>query len=450
MNSVIEIRDKLKLIYAKYENYIMPILKFTLALITFMLINSRLGYLSALNSMFVIVVLSVICAILPLNGIVVIGTILIVAQCFGLGLEVGGCALLVYLLMILLYFRFVPNEAWAIIMTPVCFILHMPLLVPLSLGLIGGGTSVVSAMFGVLSWEFIDMVSGTLQPMKDSGSASALEILGEMPKALFSQETILLLITTVMVVLIVVVIRKLVETRSWEIGMLVGAAVFLFLMISGSIIMKIDIQIPLLLLGTLLSLAVCWVLETFFYSVDYKKVEYVQFEDDDNYYYVKVLPKVRGMKPESLPRQKARTEKKEPGERAGEEGSTKIFSEGGLFDRWRAGRKSEEKKDMDSGSGKDSPLQEIRAEGEKSPDGTEQPDDDYFDEDTSEMDFRETSFGYEDTSDLSFSDGEDSDADTGDFSGSAMNSDDTDLDEFSKKLEESLNNVQTKNNNEDL
>ena len=82
-----------------------------LAMMVFTLLNNWLGYLSVLNSLLIIVILSVICAILPLNGMVVIGVLIIVGHSFGLGLEVGAFSAIVYLLMVLLYFRFVPKDA---------------------------------------------------------------------------------------------------------------------------------------------------------------------------------------------------------------------------------------------------------------------------------------------------------------------------------------------------
>ena len=106
MTVFIELREKIKAFYARYDIYILPVVKFALAMVIFIGINNMLGYLTILNNLFVVAVLALICAILPLNGTVVIGVFMIVLHCFGVGLEVGGFALLMYLLMLLLYFRF--------------------------------------------------------------------------------------------------------------------------------------------------------------------------------------------------------------------------------------------------------------------------------------------------------------------------------------------------------
>ena len=110
MNSLLELRERMNEFYADYDVYIRPVLRFAIAIISFMAITNTIGYMSILNNLFVVVILAVICAILPLNGVVLIGCALIVANGFGLSPIVGAFALALYLLMVLLYFRFVPKD----------------------------------------------------------------------------------------------------------------------------------------------------------------------------------------------------------------------------------------------------------------------------------------------------------------------------------------------------
>ena len=70
MTVLIELKEKLKEFYGSCSGIVLPIVKFLLALAVFRGINSNLGYLKMLNSMYVVLILSLICAILPLNGMV--------------------------------------------------------------------------------------------------------------------------------------------------------------------------------------------------------------------------------------------------------------------------------------------------------------------------------------------------------------------------------------------
>ena len=315
-NTLANIREQAQELYANYDVYIRPLLKFALALIIFMSINNELGYLTILNSLFVIVILAVICSILPINGTVVIGVLLIVAHCFGLGVEVGGFALIIYLIMIILYFRFNSRDSLILLLTPVAFRLHMPAAVPIGAGLLRGPLSTISVVCGLISYEFIYVVKTDIEPMKNaaSGTSNLLDVLEAMPQKLLSQEIIMQLITFVVVMLAVMVIRRLITVYSWETAIAVGTILYLFLNIAGSFILGTKTDIVMLVAGAVLSLAVCLVLKLFFYFPDYAGSEYLEFEDDKYYYKVKVIPKV-------LPRKKVFREDEDAEEGEGEEDS---------------------------------------------------------------------------------------------------------------------------------
>lgn len=106
------LRRKLEILYARYDIYLLPALKFLLALSVYLGINRFLGYMRPLDNIFVVLVLALISAVLPLNGVVLLSFLLCTAHCFGLGLEVGAFAAVLFLLMALLYFRFVPGTRW--------------------------------------------------------------------------------------------------------------------------------------------------------------------------------------------------------------------------------------------------------------------------------------------------------------------------------------------------
>ena len=99
MTALLELKQKIKGIYGQYEMYILPVLKFVLALVYFLWVNSNMGYMSQLNNVFVILILALICSILPSSAMMYIGFILILAHSYALGIEVAGFMLVIILLM---------------------------------------------------------------------------------------------------------------------------------------------------------------------------------------------------------------------------------------------------------------------------------------------------------------------------------------------------------------
>ena len=95
--------------------------------------------------------------------------------------------------MTLLYFRFAPKDALAVLLTPVAFVCRVPAAIPLCLGQIRGVLSAISVAFGILSWAFIQSVHTVIEPLKNVPDVSLLDVLqanglasiGGLPLAVF-------------------------------------------------------------------------------------------------------------------------------------------------------------------------------------------------------------------------------------------------------------------------
>ena len=51
MTALLEFKQQLKGFYAQYEMYLLPVLKFILAVVYFIWINSNMGYMKELDNM---------------------------------------------------------------------------------------------------------------------------------------------------------------------------------------------------------------------------------------------------------------------------------------------------------------------------------------------------------------------------------------------------------------
>lgn len=313
MTVLVELREKLKVIYAKYGIYIQPFLKFLLAILTFVLINECTGYMKSLTNIFILLILALLCAILPLGTVVVFGGTMIVLHCFALGIEVGAAALILVVLMYLLYFRFVPRDGLALILTPAACMCGMPCAVPLGLGLQRGPISALSGCLGVFLYYFLKTVRTVIEPLKASGETDPLENLQKLAEELTqNKEILIVLVGCAAVTICVSVIRKLSAAYAWY--MAIGAGAFCYLVISagGSVFLNAGMSVPLIIAGTLGAAVIGLVLEFFLFHVDYRKSEFLQYQDDDYVYYVKAVPRIAGMQAE---RQKVGKDEKHSEER---------------------------------------------------------------------------------------------------------------------------------------
>lgn len=292
MTLLLEFREKLKNFYAGYSLFLQPLLKFLLALLIFKSINWYLPFVKPLDNIFVLLVMALICSILPLNSIVLFGCILIIGQCYGVGIETAAFALCLFLIMIILYIRFTPGDAIVLLLTPLAFRLGIPCAIPIGFGLTRSPVSAVSAGFGVIVYYFLDLVHGSADVLEGTDPEQMAENLKLLLDGLAGNQNMMMeIIAFVTVLLVVNVIRRLSASYAWQIAICLGGIAYVVILVAGGLI--IDVKTPVLpmIVGTIGSVLISLILEFFLFNVDYSRTEYLQYEDDDYYYYVKAVPK---------------------------------------------------------------------------------------------------------------------------------------------------------------
>jgi len=63
-------------------------------------------------------------------------------------------------------------------------------------------------------------------------------------------------------------------------------------LIVGSLALNAKINIVFMIIGIIIGAVAAYICKVVFFSVDYKRTEFVQYEDDEYYYYVKAVPKI--------------------------------------------------------------------------------------------------------------------------------------------------------------
>ena len=74
---------------------------------------------------------------------------------------------------------------------------------------------------------------------------------------------------------------------------MVGMVVLILGFLAGGIIIDDAMSFRVIFLGSVLSGLAAMLVQFFKGIVDYSRIEVVQFEDDEYYYYVKAVPKIR-------------------------------------------------------------------------------------------------------------------------------------------------------------
>ena len=293
MTTLLVAKQILMAIYSKYEVYITPLLKFLLALVTLLVINSRLGYMESIDKLTVVLIVSLMCSFMPMNFIVVAAAVFTMLHLYSFNLETAVVLGIGSLLMFLLYLRFSPKDTVVIVLLPICFLMKIPYVIPISMGLIGTPASAVSVACGVMVYYMLHYVvqnTTVIASMADEETAAKFKFI--IDGLLSNREMVITIAAFGITVILVYIIRRLSMDYAWTIAMTAGAVVNIMVLLVGDLMFDTNVPIGGVIIGSIFSVLIAMVVQFFAFNVDYSRTEKVQFEDDEYYYYVKAIPKI--------------------------------------------------------------------------------------------------------------------------------------------------------------
>ena len=294
MTTLLELKEKLVRFYSKNEVYVTPVIRFLVAFVTFMLINTNIGYMTSVSRLPIALILALVCAVLPINGTIVIAAALVLLDFYSLSLEVCLVALILFAIIYLVYFRFVPKNGYNAVLTPVCFKLGIPYIVPVASGLLNGVVSVFSIICGTVLYFFIHGVKENAAVLSDTAESSenaTSKVVVTLNQLLGNKEMYLVIAIFTMATLIVYLVRRMDIDNAWTIAWVSGVLFESIGLIAGYMLLGIEGKMIGVLVGSIISCVIAFVIQFLCFNVDYSRTERLQFEDDEYYYYVKAIPK---------------------------------------------------------------------------------------------------------------------------------------------------------------
>lgn len=300
MTELLEIREKIKQFYSKFEAFILPVAKFLLAFVVLNTLNSRMGYMTQLegriaqlDNVAVVLIVALMCSFLPTGFIIFFSVVFSLLYMYALSIEVALVGFCMYLIMFLMFFRFSPKDSLVVVLTPLFFAFRIPYVLPIAVGLVCGPASIVSVGCGIGVYYLLKTVidnSSAIGTMADDAAIAKLRLV--VDSIIRNREMLVIIAAFAITVMIVYLIRRMSVDHSWTIAMVSGALINIVILLVGDLLYDINISLGGAILGTLLALVVGKILEFFRFCVDYSRTEKVQFEDDEYYYYVKAVPKM--------------------------------------------------------------------------------------------------------------------------------------------------------------
>ena len=294
MTTLLEIKEKLIRFYGKNEIYLLPVIKFVFALFTFLMINNSIGYMKFISRTPVALILALVCSVIPVNGMIVLAALVSLLDFYALSLEVCLVGLLLFAVIYFIYFRFAPKSGFNAILTPICFKLHIPYIVPVGTGLLSEAYSVISVACGTVLYFVIRGVgenANALGSAAEESDSSASKIVIALNQLVGNKEMYLVLVIFVIAALMVYLIRRLDIEHAWTIALMSGILFEMIGLTAGYLLLGISGRTVGVIAGSIVSGLIAFLIEFLFFNLDYSRTEKLQFEDDEYYYFVKAIPK---------------------------------------------------------------------------------------------------------------------------------------------------------------
>ena len=299
MDGLIVFRERIQGLYSKNSRIIDKVFQFAVAMATFYMINTNVGFMKIAATPVVMLALAVICTFFPLFMTIIAASALILAHMYAVSLAALGVTALVFLIMYIFYFRLTPKMALAVLLTPIAFVLKVPCVIPVAYALLAGPTAIIAIACGAIVYYMMKYVKSASAGMKGEGAAGLMGQVSAYVKKVFQSKEMWIVIAAIVIsFLVVYTIRMQSVNHAWKIASVAGAVVNVVVIIVGDMALGVDSSYGPLISGGVAAVVAGLILELFFLSVDYARSERLQYEDDEHYYYVKAIPKLSVATPE--------------------------------------------------------------------------------------------------------------------------------------------------------
>ncbi|MEG1716792.1 MAG: hypothetical protein RR275_08275 [Lachnospiraceae bacterium] len=299
MSNLFVWKEQLQTIYARYSKYIDRALQFILGLFVFGVINANIGFMKGVAQPIVTVAWALICTFLPIAFTAVAAAVLILLHMYSLSMPLAIVAGGMFLLMFIFYFRFTPQRALILLLTPLAFVMKIPFLIPIACGLVGAPILALPIACGTIVYYLLAYVKTSATTISGSNADGLVGKITVFAKQIFqNKEMLVFIIAFTLCLFLVYVIRRMDIDHGWKIAIITGVIVNIVVLVVGDFALDIHVSYVNLIIGSAISAALAMLLEFMVFTVDYSRTERMEFEDDEYYYYVKAVPKLSVTAPE--------------------------------------------------------------------------------------------------------------------------------------------------------
>ena len=255
MTQIYELKDKIVKFHAEYEIYLKYVYKFIVAFTLFCLINGKIGFMEKIAELPVSLILGLVCSLLPTGVTLLIAAALVVLHLNVLSMEVALAAILIFVLIFFMYFRFAPQDGMIVALTPILHVIGLPYLAVLGTGLLRKVYSVAAVICGTIAFYFVDGIYQNVMALQMTAAAAGVEaakITVSVSQLLANKEMYLAVGVFAVSTIAVHVVHKMNIDYAWKVSILVGTLLQIAGFLAGYLVFDIQGRWVGLILGSII------------------------------------------------------------------------------------------------------------------------------------------------------------------------------------------------------
>lgn len=290
-------KASLKGLYEKHYKILRAMLKIFISAALFSIILYRLPFHQELGYYAVplIIVLALFCGFIPDILVMSVAALLAIAEVASVSLIAAVVFFMILVIYFLLFGRYTSTQSYIVLLIPALWSFHISYVVPVVAALFLSPAMIPACIVGVFIRYLLAGVKEYFlisQSAVDTGNTlESLQYIFDY--VMKNREMIIYMITFSIAYLCVFVVRKGKYNYASHIGIFVGIVACMAGVIAGDIFWSVDADMKVLLLGLAVTALIAYIVQFFRMSLDYAGTRNLQFEDDEYFYYVKAVPKLK-------------------------------------------------------------------------------------------------------------------------------------------------------------
>lgn len=295
VRQIVLLREKIYDYYIRYEKYVKYILRFIMAFALFFLLDKNFSYEKHLSGGLFLFVMAVLGAAVP-DGVLVFALLMILAgKLYFLSPILAASVLFLSLLFYFVLLQYCDKFILLTVLVPLALICKVPALPAIVAGLFFAPSAVLAIIVGVLVYYMLYSVLKCEKMIE--AKINIMELVRHFLDGIVKNKNMYIILLTLSVAFFIVFfVSKIKIAYSFEISIGVAVLFSCILGIVGITVFRSSFSIGWILVGNILSGILSYVIHFSHMILDYGSTQELQFEDEEYYYYVKAVPKLKSKK----------------------------------------------------------------------------------------------------------------------------------------------------------